>query len=553
MKDRGLGEGQQPPQPPPDTQGEREDLAAEVTRLAGIVRELQITLEAKVAERTADLQKANAELLKGSQAKSEFMARVAHDLRQPMNAVVGFTDLLLIPDGEPLTNRQRRYLGHVATASQQIVRLTNDLLDLSRLESGRLDIHPEPCDVAKLLEEMLAHFRTQTEAARVSLTLEIASPLGKLMVDPIRLQQILHNLVSNAFKFTPDGGLITITARQIGPTLEFSVRDTGVGIPIDDQRRIFEPYEQAGTIDARQKGVGLGLAIAKRLAELHGGRISVESAPGTGSTFVVRLPGAAPAQGDPQPAESSRPLILVIEDDMVAAELIRTHLMEGGYRVVLVASGHAGLGAAKRMLPHAITLDLGLPDLDGWEVLYRLKNEPATQGIPVLIVSARDQGQVGFSLGAVDWLVKPVDPKRLLGALYRCQALGAPRRPLRILVVDDEPVVLEALEALLAREGHTVMRAQDGEGALRQAQAERPDIILLDLHLPGLSGFEVVTRLRQIPSLEAVPVVAFSGKFVTPEERTLLTQQAVQFVGKYGAVAIQQLMGDLRRISSLAN
>jgi len=220
---------------------------------------------------------------------------------------------------------------------------------------------------------------------------------------------------------------------------------------------------------------------------------------------------------------------------------------------VLVASGHAGLGAAKRMLPHAITLDLGLPDLDGWEVLYRLKNEPATQGIPVLIVSARDQGQVGFSLGAVDWLVKPVDPKRLLGALYRCQALGAPRRPLRILVVDDEPVVLEALEALLAREGHTVMRAQDGEGALRQAQAERPDIILLDLHLPGLSGFEVVTRLRQIPSLEAVPVVAFSGKFVTPEERTLLTQQAVQFVGKYGAVAIQQLMGDLRRISSLAN
>jgi CheY-like chemotaxis protein len=238
---------------------------------------------------------------------------------------------------------------------------------------------------------------------------------------------------------------------------------------------------------------------------------------------------------------------------MVAAELIRTHLTDGGYRVALVASGHAGIGAARRLQPHAITLDLGLPDLDGWEVLYRLKNDPVTQGIPVLIVSARDQGQVGFSLGAVDYLVKPVNPKRLLAALYRCQILGAPRRALRILVVDDEPAVLEALDALLTREGHTVMRAQDGEGALSRAQTERPDVILLDLHLPGLSGFEVVTRLRQIPGLEAVPVVAFSGKFVTPEERTLLTQQAVQFVGKHGAVTIQQLLGDLRRISSLAN
>jgi CheY-like chemotaxis protein len=359
--------------------------------------------------------------------------------------------------------------------------------------------------------------------------------------------------VSNAFKFTPDGGLITVTARQIGPMIELSVRDTGVGIPLDDQRRIFEAYEQAGRIDIRQKGVGLGLAIAKRLVELHGGHISVESAPSQGSTFVVRLPGAAPAQGDSQSGENSGPLILVIEDDMAAAELFRTHLTDGGYRVALVASGHAGLGAARRLQPHAITLDLGLPDLDGWEVLYRLKNDPATQGIPVLIVSARDQGQVGFSLGAVDYLVKPVNPKRLLAALYRCQVLGAPRRALRILVVDDEPAVLEALDALLTREGHTVMRAQDGEGALSRAQAERPDVILLDLHLPGLSGFEVVTHLRQIPGLEAVPVVAFSGKFVTPEERTLLTQQAVQFVGKHGAVTIQQLLGDLRRISSLAN
>ena len=465
---------------------------------------------------------------------------------------MGFTDLLLMAEGEPLSPKQRRHLGHVAAASRQLLGLVNALLDLGRVESGRMDIHPESCDVAALLEETLALFRTQTQNGRVSLVLEMASPLSHLLADRVRVQQVLHNLLSNAFKFTPEGGLITVKAKQVGLQLEVAVRDTGVGIPLEDQQRIFEAYEQAGSKEGQQKGVGLGLAIAKRLVELHGGRIWVESAPGRGSTFTFRLPGACRMETGHVTRDGS-PLVLVIEDDMVAAGLIRTQLIEGGYRVALVASGHAGLGAAKRLLPQAITLDLGLPDLDGWEVLYRLKNDPATQGIPVLVVTAQDQGQLGPSLGAVDWLTKPVDAKRLLSALHRCQALGAPRRPLRILIVDDEASVLEALETLLAHEGHRVMRASDGESALERAQTEPPDIVLLDLHLPDVSGLEVVTRLRQIPGLEAVSVIAFSGKFVSPEERTLLTQQAVQFVGKYGAVGIRQLLGDLRRISTIAN
>jgi len=465
---------------------------------------------------------------------------------------VGFTDLLLMAEDEPLSPKRRRHLGHVAAASRQLLGLVNDLLDLGRVESGRMDIHPESCDVAALLEETLALFRTQTQNGRVSLVLEIASPLSHLLADRVRVQQVLHNLLSNAFKFTPEGGLITVTAKQVGLQLEVAVRDAGVGIPLEDQQRIFEAYEQAGSKEGQQKGVGLGLAIAKQLVELHGGRIWVESAPGRGSTFTFRLPGACRMETGHVTRDGS-PLVLVIEDDMVAAGLIRTQLIDGGYRVALVASGHAGVGAAKRLLPQVITLDLGLPDLDGWEVLYRLKNDPATQGIPVLVVTAQDQGQLGPSLGAVDWLTKPVDAKRLLSALHRCQALGAPRRPLRILIVDDEASVLEALETLLGQEGHRVMRASDGESALERAQTKPPDIVLLDLHLPDVSGLEVVTRLRQIPGLEAVSVIAFSGKFVSPEERTLLTQQAVRFVGKYGAVGIRQLLGDLRRISTIAN
>jgi signal transduction histidine kinase/CheY-like chemotaxis protein len=552
MVDDDMGNSEPTAQSPTDPQDSSADPEAEIARLTTLLQEAQKQLDAKVAERTAALQVSNLELARSSQAKSEFLARMSHDLRQPLNAIVGFTDLLLMGEGEPLSTKQRRHLGHVAAASRQLLGLINDLLDLSRVESGRMEIHPEPCDVAAFLEETLALFRTQTQNGRVSLVLEISSPVSRLLADRVRVQQVLHNLLSNAFKFTPEGGLITVTAKQVGLQLEVAVRDTGVGIPLEDQQRIFEAYEQAGPKEGQQKGVGLGLAIARRLVELHGGRIWVESAPGQGSTFTFRLPGACQAETGPASREGS-PLVLVIEDDMVAADLIRTQLMEGGYRVALVASGHAGLGAAKRLLPQAITLDLGLPDLDGWEVLYRLKNDPATQGIPVLVVTAQDQGQLGPSLGAVDWLTKPVDAKRLLSALHRCQALGAPRRPLRILIVDDEPAVLEALEALLAREGHEVVRATDGQNALTRAQAVLPDIVLLDLHLPDVSGLEVVTRLRQIPGLEAVSVIAFSGKFVSPEERTLLTQQAVQFVGKYGAVGIQQLLGDLRRISTIAN
>ena len=538
---------------PENRRDELGDLAAGFNRMAAALQDLYTNMENKVAERTATLKATNLELARASQVKSEFLARMSHDLRSSLNAILGFTDLLLTQQADPLTDKQQRYLTHVASAGQHLLSLINDVLDLSRVEAGRLEIHPEPCQVSPLLDGTLALFRTQALVRRITLTLEIGSPLGELMADRIRLQQILHNLLSNAVKFSPEGGVVTVTARQVGLELELVVRDTGIGISPEDQERIFEMYEQAGTIEGRQKGTGLGLAITKRLVELHGGRIRVESASGQGSTFTVHLPGMAPTEAEPGRADVARPLVLVVEDDLQAAELIRDHLTYGGYRVAVVGSGHAGLGAARRLRPHAIALDLGLPDMDGWEVLYRLKRDPDTQKIPVLIVSARDQGRLGLSLGAVDWLVKPVDPQRLFAALQRCRELGAPRRTFRILVVDDDPVVLEALQALLTREGHEVLQAPDGETALQQAETARPDIILLDLHLPGLSGFEVVDRLRQITGLEAIPVIAFSGKFVSPEERTLLTQQAVQFVGKYGAVGVNRLLDDLRQISLLAN
>jgi signal transduction histidine kinase/DNA-binding response OmpR family regulator len=538
---------------PEDRHDEFGDLAAAFNRMATVLQDLYANLEAKVAERTATLKATNLELARASQVKSEFLARMSHDLRTPLNAVIGFADLLLTQQAGALTDKQQRYLGHVANAGRHLLELINDILDLTRVEARRLEIHPEPCEVPPILEETLALFRTQAQVKRITLAVEIGSPLGELMADRIRLQQIIHNLLSNAVKFTPEGGLVTVTARQTGLELELTVRDTGIGIPPEDHQRIFEAYEQAGSTEGRQKGTGLGLAITKRLVELHGGSIRVEGAPGQGSAFIVRLPGASPIEARPEDADASRPLVLVIEDDLLAAEIIRTHLTGGGYRVVLVASGHAGLGAARRLQPQAITLDLGLPDMDGWQVLHRLKGDPATQAIPVLIVSAREKGQLGLSLGAVDWLVKPVDAQRLLAALQRCRELGAPKRSLRILVVDDERVVLEALEALLRQEGHQVLTAQDGEAALQQAEADRLDIILLDLHLPGLSGFEVVSRLRQIPELAAVPVIAFSGKFVSPEERSLLTQQAVQFVGKYSPVSLNRLLDDLRQISFLGN
>jgi signal transduction histidine kinase/DNA-binding response OmpR family regulator len=509
--------------------------------------------ETAMAERLALLQTKNIELMRALEAKAELVAHIAHDLRQPLTSIVGLTDLLLLPQGEPLDEGRRRYLTSVADATQQVLHMLNNLTDFSRVEAGRLQLQPEICQVTTLLQETLAPFQSQAQAERLTLALEIATPLGEVVVDRVRLQQVLQSLIAFAMQSTPPGGMVTVAARQVLSTVEIAVQDTGAVLPPGALAALFEPYTTSSPKTGRRRDTGLGLVIAKHLIEMHGGRIWAESAEGRGCTITLQLSGAMPTDAAPSSSADSRPLVLVIEDDMVAAEILRAHLLAGGYRLAIAASGHAGLGAAKRLQPQVITLDLGLPDIDGWEVLWRLKKEPATQSIPVVIVSARERGQLGLSLGAVDWLVKPVDPARLLGALRRCQALGAPRRPSRILVVDDEPTVLEALEALLTREGHSVLCAAGGEAALEKAQAERPDIILLDLHLPDLSGFEVVTRLRQLPGLEEVPVIAFSGKLVSPEERALLTQQTVQFVGKYGAATIAQMLGDLRRISALAN
>ncbi len=528
-------------------------LATDFNRMAAALQERTSALEATLAERGASLQTANLELARASQMKSELLGRMSHGIRSPLNAIMGFADLLLMQQVGPLTDKQQRYLQQVTSASRQLLDLLNDMLDLARVEAGKLEIHPEPCEVASLLDETIALSRSPAQARRITLSVDIQPPLGELVVDRIRLQQIVHNLLSNAVKFTPEGGQVTLTARQVGLEVEVGVRDTGIGIPPEDQSRIFEAYERGGLSPGRSKASGLSLAVSKRLVDLHGGRIWVESAPGQGSTFFVRLPGAAPVEEGPEAGSSSRPLVLVIEDDLAAAAVIRSQLGSAGYRVAHVATGHAGLGAAKRLQPHAITLDLGLPDMDGWEVLYRLKGDPVMQGIPVLIVSAREEGQFGLSLGAVDYLAKPVDQDRLQAALQRCCELGTPRQRLRILVVDDEAVVLDAMQSLLAREGHEVLCAKDGASGLFQAEALQPDIVLLDLHLPDLSGFEVANQLRLIPGLEAVPIIAFSGKFVSPAERSLLTQQAVQFVGKYGPVTLKRLLGDLRRISALAN
>jgi signal transduction histidine kinase/CheY-like chemotaxis protein len=508
--------------------------------------------EDPLLDRLEALQAKNLELMRSLEARAELVGRIAHELRQPLTSIVGLTDLLLLAQNDMRGDTRRSYLTNVADATQQVLRMVSDLTDLTRVEAGCLQLSPEICQITPLLQETVAVLLPQAEAERLALTLEIASPLGEVVADPVRLKQALRNLIAFAMHSTLPGGLVAVVVRQAGSAVEIAVRDTGPAIPPDMLAGIFEPYAP-GSPKGERRGAGLGLAIARYLVELHGGRIWAESPEGGGMMVCLQLPGAAPADAAPVLRDDTRPLILAIEDDMVAAEILRAHLVAGGYRLAIAASGHAGLGAAKRLQPHAITLDLGLPDLDGWEVLWRLKKDPATQGIPVVIVSARERGQVGLSLGAVDWLVKPVEPARLFGALRRCQALGGPRRPSRILVVDDEPTVLEALEALLAREGHTVFCAAGGEAALRKAEAERPDIVLLDLHLPDLSGIEVVTRLRQLPGLEEVPVIAFSGKLVSPEERALLTRQTVQFVGKYGAATIAQMLGDLRRISAIAN
>ncbi|HSK52108.1 MAG TPA: ATP-binding protein, partial [Clostridia bacterium] len=409
-----------------------------------------------------------------SAAKSDFLASMSHELRTPLNAIIGFSELMVTdnPDAEMLTV-PREWVDHIRTGGAHLVGLINDVLDLAKIEAGRLELVKVPVDVGHAVGESVAGLRPLADRKRQTIVVEAAPML--IEADAGRLRQILYNLLSNAIKYTGEGGLITVRCRRAGHEVAIEVEDTGVGISADDQHHVFEEFRQVGDPRTRLAGTGLGLALTKRLLEAHGGRIDLRSVPGEGSTFTATLPAGAPAEESPaagpvEPSGADRTgaaRILIIEDDPSSVRLLQAYLEESGYGVSVASDGERGLAMALADPPAAILLDVLLPKIDGWEVLRRLKSDPRVRDVPVVIVTVVDERNVGLALGAVDYFVKPIERDALLARLERHTFLAKVRyQPVDVLAIDDDPVALDMIDATLAPFGFAVHRARSGQEGL---------------------------------------------------------------------------------------
>jgi len=502
--------------------------------------------------RTLEEQRAQ-EMEASARLKSEFLANFSHEIRTPLNGILGYCDLVLREEGQRLTPHGRRDLNVIKANAKTLLALINDILDLSKIEAGRVEIVHENVDVEMMLTECTSTVREFLRGKDVELKTVVNAGAQNAFTDSLKLKQVLLNLCSNAAKFT-DSGEIVVTADAQGTALVLTVEDTGSGIPADQIGHIFDKFRQVdGSPSRRVGGTGLGLAIVREVSQVLGGSVSVSSVFGRGTTFVVKLPGVL-GQGNQEKTtvivnrEDSAPpdagmSVLIIDDDPMVHQLLRGHLMDGAFEVYSATDGVEGLIAAKEKRPSVILLDLHLPKLDGWGVLARLKGDPVTSNIPVIILSVEEQRARGFSFGACDYLVKPVEPDMLISVVKKSIRPEAGD----VLVVDDDPATRELVSRSLRRVGFTTVEAANGEEALLRARVVSPAMVVLDLLMPGIDGFEVLRTLRAEGN--QVPILVLTGKTLSAaEQRTL--EDGVSHVLSKGGVAIDELVQQAKRLVS---
>jgi signal transduction histidine kinase/DNA-binding response OmpR family regulator len=511
---------------------------------------LLVDRAARSAEREAFLlerERLIDDLQAASAAKSDFLAAMSHELRTPLNAIIGFSELLADGDAdEQGSTTVRSYAEHIHGSGLHLLDLVNDVLDLARVEAGRLDLKPVQFSLNDLVRQTVATVQPLADQKGQRLALELADVT--IEADPSRLRQVVLNLLSNAIKFTDPGGEIRVSVAAVErDEVAVTVADTGHGIPATDLERIFEAFHQAdaGDMKVRHEGTGLGLALTRQLVEAHHGHIAVESEVGVGSTFTVRLPLRRPIDvAEPAPVlPAGQASVLVIEDDPAAQELLRVHLEGAGYGVVATASGKQALTWLTRIRPDAVILDIMLPDLDGWEILQRLKADPATRSVPVMVVSVVDDRQLGLALGAVDYLVKPVSRELLLEAIGRLTFTTKVRtRTVTVLAIDADPAALERYRRALEPEGFRVVGAADGAAGRQRAIDEQPDLILLDALLPDIDGFELTAALRHDAATSTIPIWVTAPGGLAPDLKARLNGN-VQGVLVRGDDALASLRG----------
>jgi PAS domain S-box-containing protein len=514
------------------------------------------------------LQQKNAELEDASRMKSEFLANMSHELRTPMNAIIGFSEVLRDGLVGELSDDQRGFIGDIFTSGKHLLSLINDILDLSKVEAGKMLLDLEPVQVRTLFSNSLAIIREKAAVRQIRVEMDDAEHLGAVRVDSRKVTQILYNLLSNAVKFTNDGGQVTVRAVRVdrsdvghvnpkvssrnfplaesdfGEFLKITVTDDGIGITSEGLERLFQPFSQIDSgLSRRFEGTGLGLAMVKLLAELHGGVVAVESTVGEGSCFTIWLPLRTAEDGMPKipgPYSSTRPdflpgvrTALVVEDDLKSAELIRVQLEAEGFQVLHAASAEGALTLALQQPLALITLDIMLPNMDGWEFLGLLKEHTALRRIPVVIISIVAERNKGFALGAAAVIEKPISRQELYESLVDLGLFPVnPGTSLKVLIVDDDPKAVELVAVRMLGLANTVLRAYGGREAIEIARQEMPDLIVLDLMMPDVNGFDVVVALNEQADTARIPVLVVTAKRITPDDRLKLDGYVSSIVEK---------------------
>ena len=474
-----------------------------------------------------EIQDKSRQLEMASQHKSQFLASMSHELRTPLNAIIGLTEMMHTNAARFGTEKAQEPLRRVHAAGTHLLGLINQVLDLSKIEAGKLELSPESVTLPPLIDEVIGTGRQLAEQNKNRLVAECQENLAPITVDPMRLRQILLNLLSNACKFTKQGE-VNLRVRKVADEqnwIEFAVSDTGIGMTAEQQAKLFEEFTQADSLTARQfGGTGLGLAISRKLARMMGGEVTVTSEPGKGSVFTVRLPAGAdslPRQSIGLTGSNSPNVdcVLVIDDDATARELIADNLKVGGFSVVTAAGGLEGLKLAKELRPIAITLDAMMPDLDGWSVLAALRQDAELAEIPVIMVTILDEQRRATALGAAGYLTKPIERHTLQRMIGRFRASA---RPTRILLVEDDALQRERVREWLEGQPWTVQEATNGREALARLQADKPDVILLDLMMPEMDGFAVVAALQKEAGWRDIPVIVITSLDLDAKDRERL-------------------------------
>lgn len=513
-------------------------------------------LTREVARKNEEMNLKNMELEKAYRVKSDFLASMSHELRTPLNSIIGFSSVLLGPSGDQLTEDQRMALEKVLRNGKHLLQLINDILDFSKLESGRMTVNIEADEVVNVVSNSVMTVEGLIKGKEITLKQTIPPNLGLLKTDVLKVKQILVNLLSNAVKFT-EKGEVSVTVTQKGQMIAFAVKDSGIGIESKNFNKVFEEFQQIDNSNTRKyKGTGLGLPISRRLARVLGGDLTVESAFGHGSTFTLEIPqefpeeqkgraektparpmaSAAAHPATPQstvprpsmPAQGSGTRVLCIDDDPDVIEILTKYLVPEGYSVLGANSGDEGIRLALEQRPSLITLDIMMPHKDGWQVLRELKANPELQDIPVIIHSIIDNKPLAISLGAIDVVAKPAEPKRLLSLVQR----AANSRESFVLVVDDNEDFTLAVKRLLEAEGFKVEVANSGMQALQILEKSIPSIMFLDLVMPQMDGYDVIQRLQRNESWKNIPLVVLSGKELTTEEWEKLNSYAKEYLKK---------------------